>query len=58
MAAVGLRVDELEWDEANSDHCAEHGLFAEIAEEVRARLPLLSQYWFRQDGDAQDDWSR
>lgn len=36
---MGIRVDELEWDETNLEHCARHGLTAEIAESVRSKEP-------------------
>jgi hypothetical protein len=41
MASVGLVINELEWDEHNEEHCAEHHLTPTIAEEVRTRLPLF-----------------
>lgn len=36
---MGIRVDELQWDETNLEHCARHGLTAEIAEGVRSDAP-------------------
>lgn len=36
---MGIRVDELEWDETNLEHCTRHGLTAEIAESIRSKAP-------------------
>ena len=36
-----MEVDELEWDEANIEHCARHELTPTVAESVRTGAPKL-----------------
>ncbi len=41
MEAVKLKIAEFEWDEANINHIANHGIEPEEAEEVLRNRPVL-----------------